>query len=536
MLRPGVQFDRYTIVRRIGRGGMAAVYEGLHAELKKRVAIKLLLPPHSENPDLRARFVREGRAASRIRHPHVVDIYDVGVHDEITFLVMEYLEGEDLMCLLRREPVLPISQVADIILPVIAAISAAHKEGVIHRDLKPANIFLSRGAYGDVVPKVLDFGISKLAGDHVNEAITQAGEVLGTPFYMSPEQATGKRLVDEKSDQYSIGVILYQCLTGKRPFEADSMYSILHNIVQGRFAPPRSVNPSLPASVEAIILRAMKRAPDLRFASIMDLGAALLPSSSARTKTMLSGVFGPPKSIDVLPTELGDASYPSIPLDETDPSLPPFPDWINSDGLTEQKPLPIEPTRSNMPAPSPLVEPEIGALPLEATASSSQPVERAPKSPVIGARRPLLLAGIALALIASGSWLMVWHYKRRAAEMARESSSRRIDVVPTTKPSPETEPAEIPPLPAEVAKPEPSTLKETPAEVAKPEPSTPKEAPATTPSEPAKKAQPPPRLDVSPPDDAHRPQKRAAPVRAAPQQKRISHPVLRGTNGAPVID
>src|SRR5262249_31155987 len=164
---------------------------------------KVLLPPSSENPDLRARFLREGQAAARIRHPNVVDIYDVGEQDDFTFLIMEYLEGEDLLHVLRRENRLEVARAIDLLLPVIAAISAAHDQGVIHRDLKPGNIFLARGSYGDLTPKVLDFGISKLINEQVTDGLTQTGAVMGTPFYMSPEQALGKGSVDERSDQYS---------------------------------------------------------------------------------------------------------------------------------------------------------------------------------------------------------------------------------------------------------------------------------------------------------------------------------------------
>jgi eukaryotic-like serine/threonine-protein kinase len=290
-LRPGGQVGRYMLVRKIGTGGMGAVYEGIHAELRKRAAVKVLLPPSSENPDLRARFLREGQAAARIRHPHVVDIYDVGEQGGLTFLIMEFLEGEDLLRLLRREHRMSIERAVDLMLPVIAAIGAAHREGVIHRDLKPGNIFLSRGAYGDVVPKVLDFGISKLINDAATDNLTQTGAVMGTPFYMSPEQALGGRFVDARSDQYSLAVIFYQMVTGKRPFEADSMYSILHSIVQGMLVPPRDIDPAIPEALEDAILRAMSKAPAERFPNVGGFANAILPFASPRARALWSGVF-----------------------------------------------------------------------------------------------------------------------------------------------------------------------------------------------------------------------------------------------------
>lgn len=270
---------------------MGAVFESIHLELKKRVALKVLLPPMTENAELRARFLREGQAASRIRHPHVVDIYDVGELAGVPFLVMEYLEGEDLGGLLGREGKQTISRTADLLLPVFAAISAAHEEGVIHRDLKPANIYLARDRYEEITPKVLDFGISKVT--NLQEGLTGTGAIFGTPFYMSPEQALGGKSVDARTDQYSLGVIVYQCMTGKRPFEADSMYTILHGIVQGTFQRPRAVNAVIPEAVEEIIMRAMAKDPAQRFDNMRDFGAALIEHASDRTRSLWGHVFHP---------------------------------------------------------------------------------------------------------------------------------------------------------------------------------------------------------------------------------------------------
>lgn len=348
VLRAGSSFGRYEIVRRIGRGGMGAVFEGIHTELKKRVAIKALLPPMSENPDLRTRFVREGQAASRIRHPHVVDIYDVGELGGIPFLVMEYLEGEDLSQVLAREHKLSTEHAADLLLPVLAAIAAAHEEGVIHRDLKPANIFLARDRYGEISPKVLDFGISKLTNDRMQEELTGTGTIFGTPFYMSPEQALGGKSVDAKSDQYSLGVILYQCLTGKRPFEADSMYSILHSIVQGTFLLPRMVLPSIPEHVEDIILRAMAKQQAKRFDSVRDFGGAVLELASDRVRSRWAHAFeGTPNS----PTAVGllqplpPRSQAAI---ETTVGPSPFAETVSPDPVPTISPQEAEPE----PAPS----------------------------------------------------------------------------------------------------------------------------------------------------------------------------------------
>ena len=285
---PGTGLGRYTLGRLIGRGGMGAVYEATHNDLKKRVAIKALDPKFAHDPELSVRFLREGEAAARIQHPHVVDIYDVGVEGDVTYLVMELLVGEDLRALLNRIGSLNPISAADTALPVCAALAAAHAGGVIHRDLKPGNIFLSRGPHGAAVPKVLDFGISKNV-DAPNENLTMTGALLGTPNYMSPEQAHGGRPVDHRTDVYSLGVVLYQCVTGVRPFLAESTYQVLHCIVQGICERPRDLNPNLDPALEQVVLRAMATQPENRFQTMAEFGAALLPFASPR----LQAVWGP---------------------------------------------------------------------------------------------------------------------------------------------------------------------------------------------------------------------------------------------------
>ena len=294
-LPAGSRFGRYIIVKRLGRGGMGTVYEATHAELKKRVAIKMLHARVAQSAEVRARFQREGESAARIQHPNVVDIYDVGTEGSIPYLVMEYLEGHDLGQLLKRKGQLTAHEMADILLPVVCGLDVAHSRGVIHRDLKPSNIFVAKSALGATTPKLLDFGISKII-DEEREAmsgLTSAGTVLGTPYYMSPEQAHAEKVIDGRSDQYSLGVILYQCVTGERPFVADSMYQILHKIVQGEFAPPRERMPDLPPEMEATILRAMARQREDRFPNLLDFGRALLPFASPRVSALLEPVLGP---------------------------------------------------------------------------------------------------------------------------------------------------------------------------------------------------------------------------------------------------
>jgi Protein kinase domain len=289
-LVPGTMLGRYEIRRLLGRGGMGAVYEAVHSDLKKRVAVKVLFGSLAANDEAKQRFLREGEAASRIRHPHVVDVTDVGTDGNLTYLVMEFLEGEDLASRVHRGP-LPVQEAADILLPVFAGVGAAHDEGVIHRDLKPENIFLARPRHGGIQPKVLDFGVSKVIGDAKVMALTGTAATFGTPFYMPPEQLRGARQADQKSDQYALGVVLYECVTGRRPFEADNVYAMLRAIGDNDYPSPRSVSPLLSEGLESIIMRAMRLDPAERFPSLRHFGAALMAFASDNVRMVWADHF-----------------------------------------------------------------------------------------------------------------------------------------------------------------------------------------------------------------------------------------------------
>ncbi len=290
LLNPGDVFGSYIVTRRIGEGGMGAVYEGVHGALKKRVAIKTLHREYAQNPGVLNRFLREGQAAAKIRHPHVVDIVDVGNKDGIPYLVMEFLEGEDLAGLLGRAGCLPVNQIADIMLPVCAGIAAAHDEQIIHRDLKPENLFLARTRDGNIHPTVVDFGISKM-DDPGAHSKTSAEVLMGTAYYMSPEQARGAGYVDTRSDAYALGVILYQCATGRRPFEGDSLYAVLLAIATAEVIAPIRVRPDLPVAFSDLVMRAMHRDPAMRYQTVRALGAALLPFAGEKARVVWSNVF-----------------------------------------------------------------------------------------------------------------------------------------------------------------------------------------------------------------------------------------------------
>lgn len=293
-LLAGTTVGQYSIKRRIGAGGMGEVYEAVHTGLGKRVAIKTLRRAYAENEAVVTRFLREGQLAARIRHPHIVDATDVGMIDGLPCLVMEYLDGESLQAYFRREGALDLSRLVDLMLPVLAAVDAAHVQGVVHRDLKPANIFLAKGWSDDVTPKVLDFGISKIVQDAAPSDLTTESTFLGSPHYVSPEVARGDRNLDTRADQYSLGVILYEGSAGVRPFatKADTFMGLMYAIAQGDFEPPHVHRPGLPADFERIVLRAMARQKTERFPSVGALGRALLLFASPRTRTIWEARFG----------------------------------------------------------------------------------------------------------------------------------------------------------------------------------------------------------------------------------------------------
>ena len=302
-LAEGAMFGPYRIVRLLGRGGMGAVHEAVHTGLNKRVAVKTLRREVAGDAHARQRFVREGQAASKLDHPHVVSVSDVGVEKGVPYLVMELMSGEDLGHLLDREKALSIERTVEIMVPVCVAVEAAHRAGIIHRDLKPDNIFLAKNALGHTVPKVLDFGISKLTDTPADHALTGSAALMGTSYYMSPEQAMGAKNVDARSDQYTLGVILYECVTGQRAFSGESLYEILYAINEGRYALPRTLRPDLPERFEAMILRAMRIPASERFPSCEALAQELLAFGDAKARMSWEPNLGTPP----------DAPIPSVP-------------------------------------------------------------------------------------------------------------------------------------------------------------------------------------------------------------------------------
>jgi serine/threonine-protein kinase len=266
---------RYRVERLLGEGGMGAVYEGRHVLVGKRVAIKMLHAEYATSEEVLKRFYREAQSAAAIGHKNIIDIFDVGVTPgNEPYIAMEYLEGEDLESLLEREGRVTVEAACGILEPALLALEAAHAKGIVHRDLKPANIFLLRGEGGAPVVKLIDFGISKVTGTGSTK-LTQTGSLLGTPAYMSPEQARGDADLDHRTDLYAMGVILYQMLTGQLPFRGAHYNELLINVLTTDPTPLRELESSIPAEVEALVLRELNKDPARRSADAKALLADL---------------------------------------------------------------------------------------------------------------------------------------------------------------------------------------------------------------------------------------------------------------------
>jgi hypothetical protein len=273
-----VLLGRYRLLAKLGAGGMGTVYLGEHTSIGKKFAIKVLGSEFAHRSDLVKRFLREAQAASMISQPNVVEISDFGdTPDGSVFFVMEYLDGEDLGGMLRREGRVPWPRVRHLIVQVCRALEAAHAAGIVHRDMKPDNCFrIAKQGDPDFV-KVLDFGIAKVeTGDTAGKGLTQTGMIFGTPEYMSPEQAQGEK-IDHRADIYAVGVIMYQLLCGQQPFTGSSFMAVLTKHMFDVPRAPSEVAPEadIPPDAEAIVLKAMQKDRTYRFQSMSELIASI---------------------------------------------------------------------------------------------------------------------------------------------------------------------------------------------------------------------------------------------------------------------
>ncbi|MEO6601539.1 MAG: serine/threonine-protein kinase [Polyangiaceae bacterium] len=298
---------KFRIERVLGQGGMGIVVAAIHLQLDERVALKFLLPEALGNPEAVERFAREARAAVKIKSEHVARVSDVGTLESGSpYMVMEYLHGEDLASYVRRNGATAIPEAVEFLLQACEAIAEAHALGIVHRDLKPANLFVTRRADGSACIKVLDFGISKLTvpGASPELGMTKTQSIMGSPLYMSPEQMSSTRSVDMRTDIWALGVILYETLTGRVPFDAQTMPQLCGMILQDPPHPLRSLRPDVPEALQAVVLRCLEKNREHRYSNVADLAFALAPFGAAVAQ----------RSAERISRVLGAAGIPSSPL------------------------------------------------------------------------------------------------------------------------------------------------------------------------------------------------------------------------------
>ncbi|MGK3962289.1 serine/threonine-protein kinase [Sorangium sp. So ce118] len=311
--------QRYRLERSLGHGSMGAVFAAQHVSLRQRVAVKFLLPRAKDFPGASARFLREARAAAAIRSEHVARVIDVGTAElGLPYLVMEYLRGRDLQQVLDARGPLPVSEAVDYVLQSCEAVAEAHARGIVHRDLKPGNLFLTTGASGVPLVKVLDFGLSKAADDTVEETgkLTASEMMLGSPCYMSPEQVRSTKDVDARTDVWSLGIILYQLLTARFPFDAPSISALFVAIVTEPATPPRVHRWELPVHLEEVILRCLEKDVQRRIQSVVELSRALAPYGTEHSA----------RALDQIEAIAAGKAFPSLPPPSwpATPATPPY--------------------------------------------------------------------------------------------------------------------------------------------------------------------------------------------------------------------
>jgi serine/threonine-protein kinase len=368
---------KYQVERVLGTGGMGVVVAAKHLTLGERVAIKFLLPDALTKPDVVARFLREGQAAARLKSEHVARVHDVGkLENGAPFLVMEYLDGKDLGQVLRAEGTLAIDVAVDYVLQACEALAEAHAAGIIHRDLKPSNLFVVLRNDGTPSVKLIDFGISKvqLPGAEGGEGeMTATAVMMGSPYYMAPEQMANARDVDVRADVWSLGVLLHLLVTGKLPFRAPSVMEVFERILKG--APPlRTLRPEAPEALEAAVLRCLKRERGERFADVAELAAAIAPfggpeaaSSEARVRRILASrasrqswtAASASEAVPVAAVTPAPVAHPtpsSGPPSSSPSSIPSLP---SSSGSPSSSPS-VPSVSSMSPAPKPPTDPPTG--------------------------------------------------------------------------------------------------------------------------------------------------------------------------------
>jgi serine/threonine protein kinase len=400
---------KYVVERVLGRGGMGIVIAARHIELDERFALKFLLPEGAAQADMVARFMREGKAAVKIRSEHVARIFDVGkLEHGLPYLVMEYLEGHDLAALVERGP-LPVALAADYLLQACEAVAEAHALGMVHRDLKPANLFLVHRVDGSPCVKVLDFGISKVAAGATSEAsMTRTSAIMGSPLYMSPEQMTSARAVDARSDIWALGVILYELVTGRSPFVADTLPQVCGLILQMEPAPASELLPHAPAGLDAVLRGCLAKRANDRFANVAELANALVALASPQGQHSADRIGrvlkSPPRSALSSQSEVAAVRAPQFALESGANAVP----------AVSAAPTPLGPNSAAGPAQT------LGSW---GKTGDQAPPPRKPLPVVLFAAVAVILVGV------SGLFVALLRHRSGDAPEPRASASAEIGAV-----------------------------------------------------------------------------------------------------------
>jgi hypothetical protein len=322
---PGdVLAGKYRVESVLGVGGMGVVVAAHHIQLDERVALKFLLPEALTNPEAVARFVREARAAVKIKSEHVARVTDVGqLENGSPYMVMEYLDGGDLAAWIRQRGAMPIDQAVDFVLQACEAIAEAHALGIVHRDLKPANLFCVRRADGQLSIKVLDFGISKVTQPGApGHDMTSTIAVVGSPLYMSPEQLQSSKSVDARTDIWSLGILLFELLTGRVPFEGETVTELVIKIATAPAPPVSSLRADIPARLVHVIATCLDKARERRFPSVGDLALALTEFGSKRARASVERILDTLRAVGMSSAQLpsSGAHHPLVAIPGTLPS------------------------------------------------------------------------------------------------------------------------------------------------------------------------------------------------------------------------
>jgi serine/threonine protein kinase len=453
---------KYRLSTLIGRGGMGSVWEGTHTTLGTQVAVKFIEAEYAESPEARNRFESEARAAARLRSKHVVEVYDHGVtEDGRPFIVMEYLRGEPLDKRLDRVGRLPAKDTARLLMQVCRALSKAHAAGIVHRDLKPENVFLVwDDEDGADVAKVVDFGIAKFTDNQLgNSSATRTGSVLGTPYYMSPEQARGLRSVDYRSDLWSVGVIAYRCIVGSLPFEGEAVGDLLVKLCTAPLPIPTHVAPdAAPPGFDAWFAKALTREPEGRFSSASELAESL----GAVCGLSVRGSYST--------ADIPIPSFAGGPMGSSSPAMTPGPG-----AMTPPKIMPVTPyPTADRTGPNPALSQSAGNANTMQMATGA-PTTQTP-APSGGKNTGAIIAAAAAAVIVLGIGVAVALKTLGGGQAATPpppepaAPAAVVPVTPTTQPQVNVAPATPPPAPPPVVSAAPSVAHQVapPAPVAHP--------------------------------------------------------------------